>query len=121
MPIMAQRNWRWCVKCNGLWYAAASANPNGRCPAGTTASPGHVKAGSGDYALFGDADGSFSPTVMAQRNWRWCANCNGLWYAAASANPNGRCPAGTTANPGHIKSGSGDYALMGDSDGNFGD
>jgi hypothetical protein len=113
MPIMAQHNWRWCSKCQGLWYAAATQNPNGVCPAGGT----HSKSGSGDYALYGDPDGSFSSTVMAQRNWRWCSKCQGLWYAAATQNPNGHCPAGGT----HVHSGSGDYALMCDTDGNFGD
>jgi hypothetical protein len=113
MPIIAQRNWRWCSKCQGLWYSAASQNPNGVCPAGGS----HSKTGSGDYALFGDPDGSFSATVMAQHKWRWCSKCQGLWYSAASQNPNGVCPAGGP----HSKTGSGDYALMGDSDGNFGD
>jgi hypothetical protein len=113
MAIIAQRNWRWCSKCQGLWYSAASANPNGVCAAGG----GHSKGGSGDYALYGDPDGNFSTTVMAQRNWRWCSKCQGLWYSAATANPTGRCPAGN----GHIKAGSGDYALFGDSDGNLGD
>jgi len=113
MAIIAQRNWRWCSKCNGLWYAAASANPTGVCPTGG----GHTSGGSGDYALYADPDGAFSTTVMAQRNWRWCSKCNGLWYSAASANLTGACPAGN----GHTKSGSGDYALFGDSDGNLAD
>jgi acetyl-CoA carboxylase beta subunit len=113
MPIYAQRNWRWCSKCQGLWYSTHPSGSQGVCPAGGT----HIKAGSGDYALFGDSDGNFSTTVMAQRNWRWCNKCQGLWYSAASQNTNGVCPAGGT----HTKSGSADYALMGDSDGNLGD
>jgi hypothetical protein len=115
MSVTAQRNWKWCSKCQGLWYSAATANHDGVCPAGGT----HVKAGSGDYALFGDPDGNFSTTVTAQRNWRWCSKCQGLWYSAATANPGGVCP-GNNKGP-HTKSGSGDYALFGDSDGNLGD
>lgn len=115
MPVTAQRNWRWCKKCNGLWYSAATANPKGVCPADKN---GHSMDASGDYALFGDPDGSFSKTVTAQRNWRWCKKCNGLWYSAATANPNGVCPAD---GHGHSKDSSGDYALFGDSDGNLGD
>ena len=56
MAVMAQRNWRWCSKCQGLWFAGASANPTGKCPAGG----GHTHGGSGDYALFGDPDGNFT-------------------------------------------------------------
>src|ERR1017187_5687359 len=121
MPITAQHNWRWCSKCQGLWYAAATANPNARCPAGTPSAPGHVHGGSADYALFSDPDGAFSATTMAQHRWRWCSNCQGLWYSGATANPNGRCPAGTPSAPGHAQGGSADYALMADPDGNFGD
>ena len=113
MPIIAQRNWRWCQKCQGLWYSASTVNPGGVCPAGGT----HSKASSGDYALFGDPDGSFSATVQAQHHWRWCQKCQGLWYSVATVNTDGVCPAGGK----HSKAGSGDYALMGDSDGNFGD
>ena len=113
MPIIAQRNWRWCSKCQGLWYSAATQNPNGVCAAGGS----HSKAGSGDYALMGDPDGSFSATVLAQHKWRWCKKCQGLWYSGATQNPGGVCPAGGS----HEKAGSGDYALMADSDGNFGD
>lgn len=113
MPITAQRNWRWCHKCAGLFYFGATGNQYGKCPAGGA----HEKSGSGDYALMGDSDGNFSPGITAQRNWRWCSKCAGLWYAGATADPDGTCPAGG----GHSKAGSGDYALVGDPDGNFGD
>ena len=56
MAVMAQRNWRWCNKCQGLWFAGNSVNPTGKCPAGG----GHTQGGSGDYALFGDPDGNFA-------------------------------------------------------------
>ncbi len=42
---MAQSSWRWCHKCQGLFFAG---NPtSGACPAGG----GHDYAGSGDYSL----------------------------------------------------------------------
>jgi hypothetical protein len=39
-----QANWRWCSKCQGLWYAG---NIISLCPAGGP----HTKVGSGDYRL----------------------------------------------------------------------
>ena len=89
-----QRNWRWCNKCQGLWFAG---NPTaGKCPAGGT----HVKTGSGNYSLVHQA--TIAP---GQSNWRWCSKCQGLWFGG---NPTaGKCPAGGT----HIKTGSGNYTL----------
>jgi hypothetical protein len=107
--IIAQSNWRWCQKCDCLWHPQ-SGGP-GVCPAGGT----HTSAASGDYALFDKPAHAFNPTVMAQSNWRWCANCGGLWHTS-SAKPNGACPAGG----GHVSTGSGDYALLNDSSGSIG-
>jgi hypothetical protein len=39
-----QADWRWCKKCQGLWFAGKE---NGKCPAGG----GHVKDDSGNYTL----------------------------------------------------------------------
>jgi hypothetical protein len=113
MAITAQRNWRWCHKCAGLFYYGATGNVNGKCPTGGT----HENSGSADYALMGDPDGNFSVGVTAQRNWRWCHKCAGLFYHGATGNVNGQCPTGGT----HENSGSADYALMSDPDGNFAD
>jgi hypothetical protein len=41
----AQSNWRWCNKCQGLFFGG---NPNPKCPAGGA----HNKTGSGNYSLF---------------------------------------------------------------------
>ena len=87
-----QRNWRWCSKCQGLWFGG---NPAGKCPAGGT----HTKAGSGNYSLVHNAT-----AVPGQPNWRWCSKCQGLWFGG---NPAGKCPAGGT----HTKVGSGNYTL----------
>jgi hypothetical protein len=89
-----QRNWRWCSKCQGLWFAGGSSQ--GKCPAGGS----HSKTGSGNYSLVHQA--TIAP---GQANWRWCSKCQGLWFAG---NPSqGKCPAGGT----HIKTGSGNYTL----------
>jgi hypothetical protein len=47
---MGQQNWRWCKKCQGLYFAG---NPGSKCPA----SGGHVKTGSGNYKLIFNAWG----------------------------------------------------------------
>ncbi len=44
-PVSAQKNWRWCKKCQGLTFAG---NPSlGSCPAGGN----HDHGGSGNYSL----------------------------------------------------------------------
>ena len=90
---MAQSNWRWCNKCQGMSFGG---NPTqGVCPAGGV----HNHSGSGDYNL-DDGVGS-----SLQDNWRWCNKCQGLFYAG---NPtSGTCPTGG----GHNYSGSGNYSL----------
>src|ERR1700721_3854075 len=115
MPVIAQNKWRWCSKCQGLWYSAATQNPNGACPAGGT----HSHVGSGDYALFNHNPTDFNPTIMAQPQWRWCSQCGGLWHPT-SASPNGACPGTNPPGGHHTEAGSGDYALLNDSSGNMG-
>jgi hypothetical protein len=90
---MAQDNWRWCNKCQGLFWAG---NPtSGACPTGG----GHNHQGSFNYNL---DDGAGGPL---QDNWRWCNKCQGLFWAG---NPtSGACPTGG----GHNHQGSGDYSL----------
>lgn len=87
-----QRSWRWCSKCQGMWFGG---NPAGPCPAGGT----HTKAGSGNYSLVHSAT-----SAPGQPNWRWCSKCQGLWFGG---NPPGPCPAGGK----HIKTGSGNYTI----------
>ncbi|HEX8709604.1 MAG TPA: hypothetical protein VF723_15295 [Pyrinomonadaceae bacterium] len=89
-PSGGQENWRWCNKCQGLFFAG---NSRGRCPAGGTHSPD----GSGRYTLFEDAG-------PGQNNWRRCNKCQGLFFAGNSP---GHCPAGEA----HSLSGSGNYRL----------
>ena len=87
-----QRNWRWCSKCQGMWFGG---NPAGPCPAGGN----HIKTGSGNYSLVHSAT-----SAPGQSNWRWCSKCQGLWFGG---NPPGPCPGGGN----HIKTGSGNYTI----------
>ena len=64
-----QSGWRWCYKCEGLWFAF-NGTP-GRCPAGD----GHSDAGSGDYTLKFDTEDH-----VGQNGWRHCTQCQGLVY-----------------------------------------
>jgi hypothetical protein len=93
IPVTAQDNWRWCHKCQGLFFAG---NPGSRCPTGGA----HDQMGSGDYYLVQN-----SPLYPGQSNWRWCHKCQGLYFAG---NPGSICPAGGA----HDQAGSGDYSLI---------
>jgi hypothetical protein len=91
-PMSPQNDWRWCERCQGLWFGDNSTS--GVCPAGG----GHSEIGSGNYTLT-------QGTGSGQDNWRWCDQCQGLWFAG-NGTP-GVCPAGG----GHSENGSGDYFL----------
>jgi hypothetical protein len=86
-----QRNWRWCGKCQGLFYAGNGTT--GKCPAGD----GHYQSVSADYVL--------NTLPGGQVNWRWCGKCQGLFYAGNGTT--GKCPAGD----GHYQSISADYHM----------
>src|ERR1700685_913444 len=51
-------------------------------------------------------------TTIAQHKWRWCGQCQCLWYSAASQKPKGACPGTTPPGGPHSEVGSGDYALF---------
>ncbi|HEY3115204.1 MAG TPA: M23 family metallopeptidase [Chloroflexota bacterium] len=84
-----QSGWRWCQKCQGLFYGG---NPGSVCPAGDAH---HV--GSGNYSLVLNM-----PAAPGQHGWRWCQKCQGLWLEHAGS----RCPAG-----GEHHVGTGEYML----------
>jgi hypothetical protein len=93
-----QGSWRWCHKCQGLFFAGNASQ--GVCPADLPHP--HDASQSGHYAIVLD-DGAGYPA--GQKNWRWCHNCQGLFYAG---NPTqGVCPA---SGP-HDASQSGKYQL----------
>ncbi len=93
IPTQAQDNWRWCHKCQGLFFAG---NPGSHCSAGGA----HDKTGSGNYFLVQN-----SPLYPGQANWRWCHKCQGLYFAG---HPGSHCPAGGA----HDNTGSGNYSLI---------
>ncbi len=90
-----QNGWRWCGKCQGLFYSGHSSQ--GACPAGGQ----HDGSNSGRYELiFGDN------VPGAQNLWRWCRKCEGLFYS-------GRPSQGSCAARGsHDGSQSGHYSLL---------
>jgi hypothetical protein len=96
-PLPWQSDWRWCVKCSGLFYAGGQSSV-GRCPAGGQ----HVKTISGNYTLAHNQP----ETPSRQREWRWCAKCQGLFYCDAATSA-GVCPAGGL----HDRTVSGNYGL----------
>jgi hypothetical protein len=91
-----QRNWRWCSKCQGLWFGPNQATSN--CPQGGT----HSLTGSGNYSLVNNA---VSTPANHQASWRWCSKCQGLWFGPNQATSN--CPQGGT----HSLTGSGNYRI----------
>jgi hypothetical protein len=84
---MAQSNWRWCQKCQGLFFGGFL----GVCPAGGT----HDGGQSVDYLVNDQASEPGEP------DWYWCKLCSGLFFAG---NPTtGWCPSeagGHTYEPG---------------------
>jgi CubicO group peptidase (beta-lactamase class C family) len=88
-----QEGWRWCVRCEGMFFAAAGKSV---CPAGGT----HDGAGSGHYHVMFN-----SAFPYGQNGWRYCKKCGGLHYGGFGP---GVCPAGG----GHDGSGSHDYRLV---------
>ena len=89
-----QDQWRWCEKCNGLWFSGGGSA--GRCPAFGS----HSAVGSGNYGL---VDSISYPG--GQEQWRWCRDCMGVWFSGTGQS--GRCAAGG----GHTSAGSGNYVL----------
>jgi len=81
-----QGDWRWCHKCEGLFFAGHPSK--GVCPADRGITP-HDASQSGHYAvLFDDGVG----VENAQNSWRWCHKCEGLFFAGHPIM--GQCPAG---------------------------
>ena len=73
-------NWRWCHKCQGLYFAG---NPGSHCPAGAA----HDSTGSGDYTLINQ-----SPLAIGQHQWNWCHKCQGLFFAGNPGSQKINCP-----------------------------
>ena len=76
-----QHHWRWCNKCQGIWYQDLGVSV---CPADGKA---HSLSGSGDYSI------EVNPQDM-QKNWHKCVRCQSIFLAA---NGPGVCPGGWVA------------------------
>lgn len=96
-----QEGWRWCSKCQGMFYGLASPSQGGlgRCPAGGA----HITTGS---AYYYERIGATVAGVQ-QGGWSWCAKCMGFFYSSHSSGM-GPCPAGAN----HINAGSAAYAAV---------
>jgi hypothetical protein len=92
-----QDNWRWCSKCQSLFWAGTGASA---CPAGGA----HDGIKSANYALPFLVSGVAPATE--QDNWRWCSKCQTLAFNGAGA---GACAAGGV----HDHSKSANYYLSG--------
>jgi hypothetical protein len=103
VQVTEQQNWRWCHKCQGLYFAGNATQ--GICPTGGA----HDHAGSGDYILANN-----TPGALGQQNWRWCHKCQGLYFAGNATQ--GICPTGGA----HDHAGSGNYTLVQNIPGAFG-
>jgi hypothetical protein len=91
-PSNEQPNWRWCHKCQGMFFGGNSGSV---CPAGGA----HDATGSGNYSVAHD-----TPAVHGQQDWRWCHKCQGMFFGG---NPGSVCPVGGA----HDATGSGNYSL----------
>ena len=84
-----EQNWRWCSKCQGLFFGG---NAGSKCAAGGA----HTKSGSGNYTLVQMGPGDPQP------DWRRCSKCQGSSSAATPARsappgpPTARAAARTT-------------------------
>jgi hypothetical protein len=96
--VILQHDWRWCHKCQGLYFGG---NPGPICPAGGA----HENVGSGNYGLPHNVP---APDANFQSDWRWCNKCQGLFFGGGLASS--RCPTGGTHAP-PTQSGSGNYSL----------
>jgi hypothetical protein len=94
--MATERDWRWCGKCEGLFFAGSSTNL-GKCPAGGA----HVLPTGTKYVLEHEPS-----TVGWQTNWRRCRKCLGMYFAGFPTS--GHCPAGG----GHVHREDAIYLLM---------
>jgi hypothetical protein len=98
----AQNGWRFCDKCNGLFYFGpddSDRRPDQVCPGG-----GLHNAGRSNYVLTHDITKSLrgARRPSNQQDWRFCNKCYGLFYwgkDGADHRENQRCPAGDLHNP----------------------
>jgi hypothetical protein len=97
-----QTEWRKCNNCQGLFFDGGASK--GVCPAGATGAA-HVADMSINYRLNDNIS-----KAPGQNNWRWCKNCQGLFFGSSIASS--RCPAlPAGGKQEHVMTGSGDYTI----------
>lgn len=79
---VGQQDWRFCNKCDGLFYDGYSEK--GVCPGGGS----HFAQGFNFELPF-----NTKPKADTQKDWRYCGKCNGMFFAGFPNNF-GTCPAG---------------------------
>jgi hypothetical protein len=85
-----QQGWAYCSWCSGLFYSNGQVRA-GACPH-FNGLEGHEDINSDDYIV----PYSSTPYTNAQQGWRWCSQCQGMWYA--NKNPRGGvCPLNDSA------------------------
>jgi hypothetical protein len=89
---MAQSDWRFCVKCNGLFFNGfrnqGGPHPTGVCPKDRQ---GHVARGFNFHLDF-DPNVDLPDTPKTQSKWRFCNRCFSLFFQGANQQDK-HCPA----------------------------
>jgi hypothetical protein len=101
--LFNQPGWRWCRKCQGLFFGPGPARV---CPADGAA---HDPTGSGPYTLPDLSMSQLNPSdpplrSLGEEGWSHCSKCQGLFFSHAAER---RCPGGGL----HDGTGSGDYVI----------
>jgi hypothetical protein len=105
-PYGVQTGWRWCGKCELIFWGSGVGSSN--CPIGGT----HTLSSSTVYDL---AWGQIPSTNVYQINWQFCYQCQALYWPGGSKNvhfTNGVCPGTTFPFTGHNTPPGSDYALV---------
>jgi len=89
---VGQPGWRWCHKCEGLFFGGGAG---GKCAVGGA----HDGSKSGAYTLIHN-----DPAALGQDHWRYCRKCDGLFFSGGGTNA---CPGGGA----HDGSASGAYKV----------
>jgi hypothetical protein len=101
-----QLNWNYCINCRCVFYAPD--NHTGSCPmTGQYHGPGSSPS---DYGIVTDYSLSpINPPAYLQSPWRWCRNCNCLYWGNAQAES--WCTYNASGQTPHSSSGSGVYYM----------
>jgi hypothetical protein len=85
---IGQPDWRFCVRCGGLFWAPKGSTFGSVCPKG-----GEHNHGGVGLTFFLPNDHQQANESTGQPNWRFCQNCHGLFWAP-NKQPAGACPIG---------------------------